>query len=79
MIGWTPNNFIYEMKEQLNQKKEFLPFLLPENRGTFTFEDVIKKEHGIERDQTIEIWCKSVWNAYEPCKSIIFDYLEKNS
>lgn len=64
MIGWTPNNFIYEMKEQLNQKKEFLPFLLPENRGTFTFEDVIKKEHGIERDQTIEIWCKSVWKAY---------------
>lgn len=52
------------MKEQLNQKKEFLPFLLPENRGTFTFEDVIKKEHGIERDQTIEIWCKSVWKAY---------------
>lgn len=79
MIGWTPNNFIYEMKEQLNQKKEFLPFLLPENRGTFTIEDVIKKEDGIERDQAIEIWCKSVWKAYEPCKSFIIDYLEKNS
>jgi len=67
------------MKEQSNQKKEFLPFLLPENRGTFTIEDVIKKEPGIERDQAIEIWFKSVWKAHESCKSFIIDYLDKNS
>ena len=36
------------MKELSNRNKEFLPFLLPENRGTFTIEDVIKKEDGIE-------------------------------
>lgn len=79
MNGWTLYKFINEMKEQSNQKKEFIPFLLPENRGTFTIDDVIKKEPGIERDQAIEIWCKSVWKAYESCKSFIIDYLEKNS
>lgn len=59
------------------QKKEFLPFELPQHRGNFTIEDVLLKQQGIERDQAIEIWCKEVWGAYAPCKSYILEYLEK--
>ena len=77
--GYTGREIQLEHIRLSNQKKEFLPFLLPENRGIFTIEDVIKKEHGVERDRAIEIWCKSVWKAYEPCKSFIIDYLDKNS
>ena len=77
--GYTGREIQLEHIRLSNRNKEFLPFLLPENRGTFTIEDVIKKEDGIERDRAIEIWCISVWKAYEPCKSFIIDYLEKNS
>ncbi len=58
------------------QKKEFLPFELPQHRGNFTIEDVLLKQQGIGRDQAIEIWCKEVWETYASCKSYIIEYLE---
>lgn len=60
------------------QKKEFLPFVLPQNRGNFTIEDVLLKEQGIERDRAIEIWCKDVWEAYASCKSYILVYTDSD-
>ncbi len=74
--GYTGKEVQLEHIRLSNRKKEFSPFVLPENRESFTIEDVLTKEQGREKDQAIEIWCKAVWEAYASCKSYILDYLE---
>ena len=44
---------------------------LPEQRGAVTVDDVLDAAPGIERDALITAWCKSVWEAYQPCHDSI--------
>jgi hypothetical protein len=74
--GYTGKQVQLEHIRLSNQKKEFLPFVLPKNKGKITIEDVLINEQGIKRDQAIEIWCKSVWEAHASCRSYILKYLE---
>lgn len=50
---------------------------LPDNRGEFTVFEVLKAPAGLERDQAIEMWCKSVWAALSTCRSGILALLEE--
>jgi Family of unknown function (DUF5946) len=38
--------------------------ILPSNRGEISIEMVLKKNAGEERNQMINKWCVSIWNAY---------------
>jgi len=39
-------------------------FTLPNDRGSITPVDVMKKPAGPERDEAIHRWCASVWKAF---------------
>ena len=49
-----------------NKRKQWPRFPFPEQRGEVTVFDVVAKPPGPERDQAIESWCKSVWEAWRP-------------
>ena len=52
---------------RLGRRKSVWPrFDLPANRGTVTVVDVMGEPGGGQRDQAIERWCASVWDAYSP-------------
>jgi hypothetical protein len=44
--------------------KVFDKITLPENRGQITVRDVLVTPEGLQRDEMIHNWCKSVWDAY---------------
>jgi hypothetical protein len=46
------------------RKRQWPAFSLPRNRGTITAADVLKTTAGVERDQAIDAWCASVWDAF---------------
>lgn len=50
--------------EMTKKSKIFPAILLPENRGKITISDVLKTADGNEKDQKINEWCVSVWNAF---------------
>ena len=45
-------------------KRKWPVFTLPKIRGEITVYNVISTPEGNERDETIEKWCASVWDAY---------------
>ena len=47
-----------------NRHKQWPRFPLPEQRGKVTVFDIVAKPPGPERDQAIESWCRSVWEAW---------------
>jgi len=48
----------------------------PADRGAVTAADVIAKPEGPERDQAIDVWCRSVWDAYIGNRDAIVDILK---
>jgi hypothetical protein len=48
---------------------------LPEHRGAIRVADVLAAAPGEERDLMIDVWCCSVWNAYEHMHSQIAETL----
>jgi Family of unknown function (DUF5946) len=50
-------------------------FPLPADRGTMTAADVMTRPEGPERDHAIDLWCRSVWDAYRGTREAIADLL----
>ena len=46
-------------------KRSWPKFKLPEYRGNITIYDVIAAPEGSKRDEVINKWCASVWDAYK--------------
>jgi hypothetical protein len=53
------------------QKREWPTFPLPDDRGSITEVEVLASTPGIERDNAIDDWCKSVWTAYHDSHRLI--------
>ena len=49
------------------RRKSWPRLPLPNDRGALTVHDVVAATPGPARDQAIEAWCQSAWNAY--CES----------
>ncbi len=63
----------------LAKKKLPIPtFKLPENRGNITISGVINMPAGTKRDEMIELWIKSVWDAYRDVHKEVANWLEKD-
>jgi hypothetical protein len=45
-------------------KRTWLSFDLPDDRGAITVSDVLAAPAGKDRDELIKKWCLSVWQAY---------------
>lgn len=62
---------------QLAKYKDKLPsFVLPEKRGDITVVDVLSISEGMARDEKIDEWMQSVWNAYAREHQKIADFLD---
>jgi hypothetical protein len=62
---------------KLAGNKKHLPlFELPGQRGEITVADVMCHAPGIDRDQAIERWTASVWNAWKDSHARVAEWLE---
>ncbi len=61
------------------KKKEWPSFDLPEERGDITVSTVVSTPPDKRRDEMIQEWCASVWNAYsdshEKVSKLLQEYL----
>ena len=59
-------------------ERDWPSFELPEDRGRITAVDVACASPGVERDQMIERWCRSVWEQYSHTRPILESFLKDN-
>jgi hypothetical protein len=63
---------------QLARRKRPWPvFALPAHRGAITAAHVIEASEGPQRDEAIDAWCASVWEACAGCRPAIADLLHQ--
>jgi len=55
------------------QKQPWPVIALPRDRGVMTVTDVVATRAGPERDQRIDAWCASVWEAFREGHRTIAD------
>ncbi len=62
-----------------NRNKRWPSIVLPSHRGDITAANVLAAPPGPDRDQMIERWCRSVWDAcndvHEQVRQLVQDYL----
>lgn len=58
-------------------KRNWPPFALPHRRGAITANLVMAKEPGSERDEAIDAWCASVWEAFRESHQAVVGLLEQ--
>jgi hypothetical protein len=61
-----------------NRKQPWPGFVLPEARGGVTALDVMTRPAGPERDDAIDRWCASVWDAFSANRALVEDLLRRN-
>lgn len=64
---------------KLGRQKEVWPeFSVPENRGLVTEETVLAAPAGPDRDEMIQRWCESVWEAYSDNRETVARLLKRH-
>jgi hypothetical protein len=64
---------------RLARKKRPWPvFALPAGRGAITAVDVMAAPPGPERDEAIDVWCRSVWEAFRDHHDVVADLLQEH-
>jgi len=59
------------------RKREWPSIALPIDRGEMTAIDVMRAPAGAERDQAIDRWCASVWDAFKSSRDAIVELLNE--
>jgi hypothetical protein len=59
------------------RRREWPAFELPDDRGDVTIHDVLLSAPGRERDQAIEAWCASVWQAWSASQGRVRELLRE--
>jgi len=60
------------------QKRSWPSFALPLERGTVSAIQVMATSAGPERDQAIDAWCASVWDAFRESHRVIAALLKRH-
>ena len=60
------------------QKRSWPSFALPQERGSVTASQVVAAPPGPERDQAIDAWCASVWDAFRDSHQAVAELLERH-
>ena len=61
---------------KLGRSKRSWPVcILPSDRGSITVDDVMAASAGAERDEMIDRWCASVWEAFSENRQTVIDLL----
>lgn len=58
------------------KKRTWPPFTLPTLRGEITAREVLAAPPGRKRDETIDAWCTSVWNAFVENHELLAAWME---
>ena len=58
-------------------KRPWPTLTLPSDRGSLTAADVLAVPAGPERDQAIDAWCVSVWQAFRDSRPAVVDWLRE--
>jgi len=61
------------------QRKHWPRFPLPEVRGNITVVNVVAAPPGAARDEAIEKWCRSVWDAWRRSREQVVQLVEDES
>lgn len=59
-------------------KRNWPSFALPHERGCVTASHVVATPAGPERDQAIDAWCASVWDAFGETHQAVAELLEQH-
>jgi hypothetical protein len=59
------------------RKRQWPTFSLPRARGAITAADVLNAAPGRERDEAIDAWCRSVWNAFCENRALVVTLLNE--
>jgi hypothetical protein len=59
------------------RKRNWPSFALPEERGSVTASHVMATAAGAERDQAIDAWCASVWDAFRESHQAVAQLLKQ--
>jgi uncharacterized protein DUF5946 len=63
----------------LARRKQVWPaFALPRDRGAATPRTVMAAPAGPERDEAIDAWCRSVWDAFQANRATVVALLEQH-
>src|SRR5262249_32748205 len=54
-----------------HRKRKWPTMVVPRDRGDMTEADVIRAAPGPERDNAIDAWCVSVWNAFRGNEPVV--------
>lgn len=57
------------------RRRDWPRFPLPDDRGAIAVEQVVAQPPGPARNEAIEAWCRSVWNAYHASRQEVIDML----
>lgn len=69
---------VQRMHMRLAQRRRSWPsFPLPRGRGAITAVQVLAAAPGLERDQAIDAWCLSVWEAYNESHQAVAELLRQ--
>jgi hypothetical protein len=60
------------------RSKNWPPFPLPRERGAVTAIAVMSAPPGPDRDQAIDAWCASVWNAFHDSRQAVAELLKQH-
>jgi hypothetical protein len=60
------------------RKRSWAGFVLPRERGSTTAIDVMGAPAGPQRDQAIDSWCASVWDAFADNRPWVADLLHQH-
>ena len=64
--------------ELSRQGRTWPSFPLPVGRGTVTAVDVMAAQPGPSRDQAIDVWCRSVWDAFSDSHQAVAHLVERH-
>jgi hypothetical protein len=68
---------VQQVHMQMARKRKTWPkFTLPEQKGNITVSDVMNVPPGIQRDEMIQKWCASVWEAWKDCRNQVLAIIE---
>ncbi len=70
---------VQDAHRQLAREKRTWPrFFLPEDRGVVTACEVMAAPAGTERDNAIDTWCSSVWEAFSMNRDAVVALLREH-
>jgi hypothetical protein len=75
--GFTGKQVQRAHMQLAKQRRQWVPPVLPLERGTIRIADVVAAEPGPARDAMIHRWCASVWEAFEGTRAVIVDVAQR--